>query len=430
MFYAFVGNKGAGKSYGASTMIRDELRHTERLILTNVPLNLGKVQAWCDKHIEHKTVDVSQRIVMLDQHQLCEFWLYCRAGKITEKQSVATAGGDVIVPDFSKRSGDGGCFYVIDEAHIPFPSDGWVAVAKYALFYCTQERKLGDDTVFCSQQPGQMAKPLRGLMQEWVETQNMGMQPIMGCRFPGKFKWRYTLRMPGTVGSELALRHTYVKLDKEWADCYDTNAGIGVVGRGHKEAVRYGVRWQYWLAMVGGSLCLGVFLVYAGVKYGISAAKDGLVSMIGINVPVEGKATSKVIDMVSATGPAQPKLSVAPVDVNKITFASNETIQVRNNTVQAGKVEKEKEPDLTIDGWSQGVGGLKVFISDGQVISGRDPRLTSITQRGVIFEGKLLRYSKRPVGPPAVVEVPSSPPESVSLSKTWEIGDFSKVRPQ
>jgi len=415
MFYCFVGNKGGGKSYGLLQLLIDELRLTERNIFTNLPLRLDKLQAWVDRQewsrmkavfpwqpgMGGKVVDVAMRIHKLEPEQLWEFWLYHAKGKIEKRQRIPCAGGYHDAPDFRERDGDGGNLYVIDEAHIPFPSDRWAAVAKEANFYNTQERKLLDDTIFATQVPDQLAKPLRQLMQEWTETRNMNKEPILGMRFPGRFRWRMTLRQPGGV-EQTAINHRLVRMDKDLAGCYDTLTGVGITGRGDVTSERgsRGVRWQYAIAGGIGAICLLCALVWVGGKAGFTAIQKAVVGMVGIQVSDSGNVSSP---LVKASGVIIPEVRTAlsnmtemnpPARVQPVTspvFTPDSKPEVKNNSLIGGRATNR----LSLIGTVISKNRVRVFLSDGRTLTQDDKELTYVGPRHVMYAGERIEYPVR-----------------------------------
>lgn len=439
MFYCFIGNKGGGKSYGLLQVLVDELRLTDRPIITNLPVDLGKLQAWIDGQNWGKLVDVAMRVHLLGQDDLWEFYRH-RPGVLIERTaSLVVAGGQrVPVLDFSKRT-DNGVLYIIDECHVPFPSERWAAVAEEMNFYNTQERKLLDDTIFATQVPSQMAKPLRGLIQEWTETRNMNKEPILGCRFPGRFRWRMTLKQPDGR-EQVAINHRYVTMDKSLAGCYNTLAGVGITGRGDPNAERgaRGIRWQVGIMIfVLVVVCLGVGMFYGG-KYGFKAVQKGVIGALGISVDTGGRVSSPVVQ---ATGVMLPEVKAAlsnlteqnpPARVSPITapsFGPGDDPKVERNSMIGGRAE----PRLYVMGTAQQGNQVRVYLNDGRIITDKDPRLQLVGPHGIIYDGvTILRvpkdYTSRSETLSSGSEAVASPlPPVVDLTPRFSVGREVKV---
>jgi len=270
-------------------------------------------------------------------------------------------------------------------------------------FYATQERKLFDDTVFSTQAPDQMAKPLRQLMQEWTESRNMNKEPILGMRFPKRFRWRVTLRQPGGV-EQTAISHRIVKMDTKLADCYDTLAGVGIMGRGDPAAERgaRGIRWQYALAMGSAALCLVLVGILLGGKSAFSLFQKSVVGMIGIDTS-GGKPTSALAGAVGMTGglPDEMKQNLAasiernpPARVHVITnlmLAPNDIPKVVNNSLIGGRAE---EVVVEFVGLSIGAGHVRVYLSDGRRLTEKDPGLSYVSRDLVIYRKERIYPSR------------------------------------
>jgi len=176
-----------------------------------------------------------------------------------------------------------GVFYVLDEVHIAFPARDWVNTGQQVLYYLSQHRKLGDDVLCVTQHLDNLDKQFRTMAQDFTWIRNLSKIKM------GLFK------MPG-----LFLRSTYCS-DKETAEavetgtfrlnvsgiakCYDTAAGIGVVGRSGADLGerRKGMPW--WVGL--GGIGLGIaFLLFGVPKIALAVLRKSGVNPDGVPVTV------------------------------------------------------------------------------------------------------------------------------------------------
>ena len=72
------GKPGGGKSLYAVRLVVDELVHGSRVVITNLPLELGRLNEFLQERFPGKTVDIFQRIVLLEDgdvaHGTQRFW--------------------------------------------------------------------------------------------------------------------------------------------------------------------------------------------------------------------------------------------------------------------------------------------------------------------------------------------------------------------
>jgi len=71
------GKPGGGKSLYSMSLLQDELLHGDRLICTNLPLNLGELNAYLTEEFPDRVFDLHKRIRVLDDAtETGRFWLY------------------------------------------------------------------------------------------------------------------------------------------------------------------------------------------------------------------------------------------------------------------------------------------------------------------------------------------------------------------
>jgi len=230
MMRIFYGSPGAGKSYGALRDLLEELIYGVRLIVTNLSLDLGKLNVWIQTMNPEWQGDINLRIRLITEDETTNFYCYRKiAGeplKCPDRQA-SLAGTHVSYPEDNS-----GVLYIIDEAHIKFDAREWKEAGPELTYYASQHRKLNDEVIFITQHPDMLNNRLRMLAQQFWSFNNHGMERVFTYfRKPSFFTCEVHRKMPvGMIVPPPESVHRY-RLDKSLADCYDTSAGIGIKGR-------------------------------------------------------------------------------------------------------------------------------------------------------------------------------------------------------
>jgi len=349
-----TGRPGGGKSlYGVMQICR-ELEISERIIVTNLSLDLVALAAWAHEKIS-KPVDVAGRVKFLEDQYVSEFWLWAPAGRLPGRRNMP--GMDRDVPDFSPRSeGWPGCLYVIDEVHLFFNAREWQKVSFDAEFFMSQHRKLRCDVILISQHPEKVDKNFRRNAQDFTTIRNLGNEKfLLGVSFARLFRYSTYLDMPRPGSNEHPMETGMFKLNvKEYGSLYDTSAGVGLTGRIATNEKPKG-RSPLLLVVACVVLIIVAFLTPKAVgslmNYGVSSlmhysghASDGLVKKSG------GASAAMA-------GPVAPVVAGAAV-------ASPEP------TNQQTSVTRTNAP-LEVVGIVRVPMNEKVLLSDGRILSCR-----------------------------------------------------------
>ena len=279
MINFICGRPGGGKSFYCVIQLCRELELTERHIVTNLPLNLGALAEWCQENIE-KPVDLSKRLLVLPDDQVCRFWLY-EPGEPALKARWCPLGDErQDCPDFRERQARSpGCFYIIDECHLHFGARQWQQVSGDAEYFMSQHRKLKCDVFLVTQHPEKVDKNFRRNAQDFTVLRNLGNERFaFGTALHGRIRRATYLGMPS--GSEKPMETAVLSLDvKRYGGLYDTSAGVGMVGRvDTKEQKRGRSVWFLGFPLVGGVLAVValLFLFNRGIGWATSAMLGGL----------------------------------------------------------------------------------------------------------------------------------------------------------
>lgn len=222
MIHAITGKPGGGKSLHAVRLIVERLRETPFNIVTNLPLNVGELNAFVPD------ANVCARVRLLQESEVTHFWRY--RGHVLEG---GVMGPEVIgepQPDFSVRySRVFPVVYVIDEAHVFFNAREWAKMGKEALWYLSQHRHLGDTVIWISQFPGNVDKQFRVLTQDFTLCRNWAFERMAGFAMPKRFRLEVSLESPEHVNRTIMETRTF-RPDLRLFALYDTTAGAGLPG--------------------------------------------------------------------------------------------------------------------------------------------------------------------------------------------------------
>jgi len=248
------GKPGGGKTLYSVKLILEELRWGRRLVVTNVSLNLGRLNEYLQKTFPKEDIDLHSRIKLLDENQAKEFWKH--RTRIYEAP-VEQGGFTMLVQQ------DVGAFIVLDELHLFFNAREWMNTGPACLHYLSQHRKLGDDVICITQHVENVDKQFRSVAQDFTLIVN-GFKTRVGLFRGLPMFHRYTFSSPPN-GLKLQPDDTgHFRLDaKGIASCYDTAAGIGVHGRAaDKEAKPKGLH-PLWFPVLG---IAAILIIIFGVK--------------------------------------------------------------------------------------------------------------------------------------------------------------------
>lgn len=352
------GKPRGGKSLYAVKLVVDELLYGSRVVITNLPIKLGELNAYLQAKYPEKTIDVLNRVILLTDDETRHFWTV-RPGavKIEVLHDQDWKAGRR--PDYSAVK-DGGVFYAIDEIHNFFNARAWAETGRDVLFYLSQHGKLGDTVLCITQHVGNVDKQFRSVTQDYTYLRNLTKEKMGLFTMPGIFI-RKTYLQPATDTSAPMEQGTF-KLDVSGlASCYDTAQGVGIHGRSaDKQEKRRGLPW--WVAAVGAPIAIILFLHYA--PKGIAAATEPK------RPPLPRPA---VVTSAAVTAPAPPPRPAAAPGVTA-----------------AGVTAPGTNVPLHITGGVAFGSRLIITLSDGRVISEREGAVRT-PDGGVTVVGETLK---------------------------------------
>ncbi|OAM88045.1 zonular occludens toxin domain-containing protein [Termitidicoccus mucosus] len=244
------GKPGGGKTlYAVSRLIQSLV--AGRYVVTNIVLHVERLQCYLHEFHPELNVHVLERVVMLDDEMLGEFWRYRRNDFTLSLDCIKE---DKTV-DFSSVC-EAGVFdvdYYLDEIHIKFNARAWQKTGPQALNYLSQHRKLGDNVYCITQSIANVDKQFRSVAQDFSYIRNYRVEKFRGFTRGNNFERKTYLQPVSGNGDEYVEKETFT-LRKSIADCYDTSGGVGMAGGGSadkgKKAKGIPLKWAGAFAIV------------------------------------------------------------------------------------------------------------------------------------------------------------------------------------
>ncbi len=379
---------GGGKSLYATRAICKELARSDRMIVTNVPIFLdsapeGKMtlQEWAHQYIR-EPVDVAKRVRRLTHEETFEFWRYLPAGiTLPEKERKRPGSHESeIVPDLEYRVSlmqqgliPHGAFILIDEVHLHFAARDWAKIGNKVEHYMSQLRKLNDDLWLITQHAEKVDKNFRRNSTEWIYLQNMSRARLFaGVSFKGRFRFATYPQMP--IRGEAPATAGWLKLeDQEFHQCYDTMAGVGLSGKLAPESSRTkGRHWSVWVVILVAIIALSWYVP----RFLMASMGKAIGTSI---VSLEKGAASKLHGV---TPVKEPVPASAPTPL---------PMMAKVPPSLAGSASPAGKPTTALKVWMTGMmktqDGYWVGLSDGRLLSSKDPRMERLTEDGVLYDG-------------------------------------------
>jgi len=376
MLKEISGLPGAGKGVYAMLKIIDELRSTDRHVVTNLAVKLdpwvralGRKRSRGEKgllaHLRDtygETFDAERRIHVVQDEQMKFFytWRVNHDGQLIELPAIRDRHtGAIQSLEIDAFSATQPMCYVADEAGQFWGARDWQKTADGLAWYNRQHRKAGDDFWVCVQHSSQLDKQMRTLFQEYHSLVNHKFRKIGIFKQPDKISVVVSNESPD-MRSKLPMLPTLISFDKAGVGgSFDTAAGVGVRGTGADlEKKTQGLPW--W-GLFAGLVLIGGTIVVMAKGAGWFAG-----SMLDAKQGDAGKAIKYQADI--ATGNTNMVKSANQVETVKSQGKAQQIITNVNSKVTA------KLFDLK-SGW-------EVWLEDGTVLKNRD--LILITEAYVV----------------------------------------------
>jgi len=360
--HIILGKPGAGKSLYAVSRLIDELANGNRNIVTNLPLNPGRLNEYLQKQYPDRDCRMIQRLRIMTDDEMGKFWTFRGPGEEQTQQAGYLALGEA----------PNGVAYFLDEAHIAFNARDWATLGRGALHYLSQHRKLGDVVWPITQALGNLDKQFRSVAEDYTVLRNEYNIRLGPFRGAGRFKRRsyYSEPSPNAQPYETV---TFT-LDKEGiASCYDTAKGIGV----HGTKADIGKRAKgipIW--MVFPAFAAAAWLLMVGVPKLLNKAVAG---------PVEKQMSE------SPTDPSQDETAPLPPGLPRSIYQSPPPLLAPNKTINT---------PVTVVGVTRMGRRITVNLSDGRTFIETDPELARVDRHAVFLkDGTRFEYARPKASP-------------------------------
>lgn len=368
------GKPGGGKSMYSTKLLVDELIYGRRPIVTNLALNLARLQEYL--HELGFKVHVADRVRLLQKEEITEFYLRRAVGVTLELPSNGERFMDWTPSQNDERTA-GGVMYIIDECHnyLHPQAFGQRLTPEHPLMqYATQHRKLKDTCYLVTQSIENVHVQVRRLCQQFSYIRNLRKETFRGFRRGEGFE-RTVYLTPPTSTEAVAIDTSRFSLDVAGlASCYYTAGGVGIAatGTGDGGAKKKGLNLKVLYALVFIVPPIVGIALYYGAKYSTTA-------LVGQTVGIQEKAPgAKDMTAKNAEKVDTPKTIVPPQNVAAIATLPSETaarsqgrapgqweVEGRNH----GYVLSGEKPEIIwVSGWVRAGDMINIVLSDGRTI--------------------------------------------------------------
>ena len=386
-----TGRPGAGKGLYCMKLLIEELRGTDRKIVSNFALKPDDLAEYLHDKFG-TTYNLLERWCKITDDQIAEFYLYRGedSPKLDAEYTETKSGLKKPTSfDITAAQEGGGVFYVLDEVHLKFGARDWQMMGKATMYYSSQHRKLGDDVILATQAPKNVDNQFRSLAQDYTVLRNHGMEMLLFWKQPNVFSRQTFLDLPNKMESPME-KGTF-RLDKAVADCYDTSQGVGILSRGDADKLgdrRKGLPW--WTAIIA----VGILI------YVVLQVPKGCANVVGgILDDTSERVTESILD-VNSTRADENATSPTTIKTNTTFLSPTNTMPIRvvaNTTTNPLPIESDDpEPEKPkVIGWifshlkDRQNWELKVVLSTGTTLSLREGGISEIFPTYVVdAEGK------------------------------------------
>ncbi|HEY3863147.1 MAG TPA: zonular occludens toxin domain-containing protein [Verrucomicrobiae bacterium] len=399
--YFVCGKVGAGKSYRGVVSMVDQLLHDDRLIVTNLPVNLAALSEFLVRRypthnvclIDHlrpalpgEEADADgmvfepSRIRILQEDELAEFYrVRHQAAEKALRIEREKGNRNPVCLDFSqwlkggKFSGKG-VIYHLDELQLFYNVRKFADAPDEFPFYLSQHRKLGDDIYVYTQQPQNVDKMFRSFTQEFIYVVNIGKKRVGPFAAPKIFRFAaYPEPFTGQVG-QICQYSGYFRMDYELAATYNTAAGIGIeAAKADVGSKVKGLHWR-WLLLLPVLLTVSVF---------------GFRGLGGVWVRSVLPASKKpaAVSGVRPVGNATAPQAAAPTAAIPALLQG---VAVENGLPNTGGNNVIIDSDVFMIGWITEGSKMRVALSDGRWV-GLEDGLMRVTQTYCVVKGRVYR---------------------------------------
>jgi len=345
MIYAISGKPGGGKSYYATKLLVEQLLTTNRLIVTNLAVNLVELSVYV-RAKGREDVNVFERIVFLTTDEEIKQFFRIRtldkkavpAFNWVSKKDVAdqnnrlnfdanpafrrqeTNDGKLLPLDAkiekidmekeddtlkmetlkeiwkAKNQRDVGVAYFIDEIQLLYNVRTFAETGQMVIFYMSQHRKLNDYVVWITQSVQAVDKSFRYYVQEYIYLRNLNKEMLnKWIRRESTFR-RYHYPEPLFSNPQQIPQITQdEKPDPEIFKLYDTSAGVGMSGGAGAETSgkKRGLPLKFIYVVIFSVFVICIALVWLSPGLIQSQTRQWFGKKTGIAIPAEDNSVEK-----------------------------------------------------------------------------------------------------------------------------------------
>lgn len=259
-----VGKPGGGKTLYAVKLIIEELVYTAKTVVTNIPLELGRLNEYLQEKYPKESIDLLERLVMLEDEDVFDFYTFRSGGLILERgdrdeekklrkpefiDMMKTRFKAILEKDEYRTP----CTYFIDEAHNYFNAREWMEIGKGLLYYISQHRHLHDNCYFLTQALDNVEKQLKSVTQDYLKLRNGYKESFGPFKKPGKFSIKMFYEEPKSDSNQTPYNELSFTIDiPGTASCYQTTGALGIGSA--PEVDREPKKLPWWSLYVLGAL--------------------------------------------------------------------------------------------------------------------------------------------------------------------------------
>lgn len=246
------------------------LLHDTRVIVTSLSLDLARLNEYLQQKYGDKAPDVFRRVVLIDKEQAKNYWR-CRGVKVSteygwEPQFLGPYGDSTWCAENLSH----GVVYILDEVQRVFGAREWSKTGPEFLHYQAQHRHYGDDVIAVTPSSSLIEKQFRLLSGECVVLKNFYKVKVGMLKAPRRIVYQVFENCPPMPGEEPTQKGSFTIDAVGLASCYNTAAGLGVVGgQADKGREARGIPWYY---VIPGAIVAGL-----AIWFTLSSALNGTV---------------------------------------------------------------------------------------------------------------------------------------------------------
>ncbi|MFT3869859.1 MAG: zonular occludens toxin domain-containing protein [Nibricoccus sp.] len=418
-----MGKPGGGKSYLALLEIIKELVEGYRNIVTNLPLDVGRLNEYLQQKYPGRNFRTVERVCLIRSDEVQSFWLVRGPKRLPVPKFSTLEKLDDVEAEKVMEGVEGcpqGVFYVIDEAQLKFNARKWAEIGPEALIYLAQHRKLSDRVWCITQAASNLDKQFRSVAEDFIISRNEYQARFGMFRGRGRFVARYYNEEPSR-NSEPFIKRIYHLDTQGAASCYDTAKGIGVHGSQADKGKRAsGI--PIILVLPGAVLLCALtwFAPWIGGKLlGKQIQKSAPSSATAS--PTLGNGTDPTarpaVQMDSVTG--LPSVQLAQLKPNNTPAASS--------ALPSDIANRPLPQPVLVRGYLIRAGRVQVVLSDGRTVTDRDKELQRVDAAGTVVDGTRV-YLERAKDPERVeMPVRTEMSRIEAIDKPRDEGSWSVV---